>query len=394
LAKNDLLLVSSCLGKKWPTAAFCGKLHCSVVLLCMLWSYFFVPWQEMMHQGILRHHFCSAARNEVLLHSVALCIMSQHVASCRGIVCCAAAMLPQGEKNQPVWRSSKDFFGGRKQSTCVVLATITASWSFWPWWLWCFCAGFCFVVLGGWHCAVAFCLLQSFLCRWVVFVPRCHVLYCSSVIGAMAFVLYAMALHDVPQHCAMCCFLCWCAMALCYALFFCATALWLVPWQFFVAWHCAMCRGIVWFAAALFFVPWHCASCSGTVFGATALCDVPWHCAMCCSDVQCGTGCAACAACQSFIFVAALLFVLPRFCFCAGDCALCHGAVFYAMALWLVRRCCAWVHCLVVFSGWNSGISDWKLAPLVAMAGIIIIYNSCCWLMIDAILLHQQQFIL
>jgi len=80
---------------------------------------------EALHAVVLR----SMARNNALLHSVALRIMLQHGASCRGVVRCAAAMLLQGEKNQPVWHSSKDFFGGGNNQPVW-------HWpSFWPWWL-------------------------------------------------------------------------------------------------------------------------------------------------------------------------------------------------------------------------------------------------------------------
>ncbi len=131
--------------------------------------------------------------------------------------------------------------------------------------------------------------------------------------------LCAMALHNVPCHCAM----------------------------FFLLWHCASCHGV-------FFVPWHCSVCRGFAFClravalflchgivrcAAALRDVLKHFAVCCSVAQCiaalrgvpkrGFLCGGTA-----IRVAALLF------WCRG---IVPCAFFCVLALWLVPRRCAWV---------------------------------------------------
>jgi len=119
----------------WHVLLCRGIVLCAAAMFLVAWSYFLCHVKKRCAKAFRTVVLHSVARNDVLLHSVALHIMLRHGVLCHGIVCCAAAMLPQGEKNQPVWRSSKDFFGGRKQSTCVVLAAITASWSFWPWWL-------------------------------------------------------------------------------------------------------------------------------------------------------------------------------------------------------------------------------------------------------------------
>ncbi len=114
-----------CALAKKTDAAFHGMSHHAVAL-------FFMPQPSLSCCGhiYLCHSkkqctkaFCaiilsSTARNDMLLHSMALCIMLQHGVSRCGIVHCAMAMFCchatariWGKDNQPVWCSSKDLGG-------------------------------------------------------------------------------------------------------------------------------------------------------------------------------------------------------------------------------------------------------------------------------------------
>jgi len=207
----------------------------------------------------------SAARNNVLLHSVALRIMVHHAMA----MFCHLATVRMGKNNNqpvqhwlPLWHSGSHFglvgscvfcrgccfvvFKGGKNNQPV----------WWPWrslWLmacWVFtffCSGlahsstvaFCgaFLCVSAVLCAAAlrFVPLCSLLYHRAVFVLWCCALCCSNVIDVLALCC-AMALHNVPWHCSMCWFLChdvvlhavmvsfWChgivqcAVALCYEL--------------------------------------------------------------------------------------------------------------------------------------------------------------------------------
>ncbi len=144
-------------------------------------------------------------------------------------------------------------------------------------------AAFCGTIFVPLHCfmchgvtlyvvALCFVLLCSFLCHGAVFVPQ--------LVGVVAFMLCAIAWHNMLWHCAMC--------------FFCAAPLCVMPWQLFCAmllhnvlWHCMMCHGIVQYAAALFLchgIVLHAMAmllCHGIVQCAAALCGMLQHCMVC-----------------------------------------------------------------------------------------------------------------
>jgi len=144
--------------------------------------------------------FCPAARNDALLHSVALHIMPQHGALYYGIVCCATAwciaMLPQGLGGtiNLCGIGCHDvlallvvvffveavallllFFGGG-QSTCLALALLASvAWRSWVFVFFCrsialSSAAFCGAIFVPQHCfmchGIALCAAAQF------FVPR------------------------------------------------------------------------------------------------------------------------------------------------------------------------------------------------------------------------------
>jgi len=97
----------------------CGKALCAMAKLFVpqqqndaLWhcvALFFVSWLEMTCLSIAWHSvpsfLCALARNDLLLHSVACCIMQHHYSLCRGFIMLQHVSLCHGKKQCAAFRA-------------------------------------------------------------------------------------------------------------------------------------------------------------------------------------------------------------------------------------------------------------------------------------------------
>jgi len=290
MARNDMpqccmafcTIVSLCLGKKQPAAAFHGMSHHAALLFFIPWpsaaACFFVPLQETMCHSILHHHslFCGKKQCAAAFHDIAC-----HGASCRGIICCA--MAARIKNNQPVWCWPPWWCSG----SCFGLVGCCV-----------FCRGFCFFVFKGGINLFGFGGLGGMA---VIVVG-----------GILGFAFFAVAICIPLWHSA--------ELFLCHSAVLCAAVL------HFVLLHSILCHGAI-------FVPWHHALCHGSVIGATALCFVPWPSTMGCGIVPYVAFCAM-AFCFMLWHCATALAMCHKCCFlclsivlCARVLFLCHGIV-------------------------------------------------------------------
>jgi len=318
----------------------------------------------------IAHHslplfLCASARNNLLLHSVACCIVPQHNSLCRGQALHATVVfLCAMGKNHALQHLMPLFFVLQQEMMCCCI----------PW----HCTSCCGMV----HYTVAlFTVLRNgaspCYCKdWWGTINLCSIGCHSSVvtvIWALLVVVFVWRLllccccfcgggDNQPvwlwlwwhwwhggccgwwhlgflcfllQHCTFLCSILWC--------YFCASALFYVPQ------HCALCHGTVFCAVGLFlchdtvFVKQHHVLFCGNVINAMVLCFVPQPSMMCCGIVPCAAICAM-----------ALHFVPWHFCatalaMCHECCLLCHGIVLHAMALFFVPQ-----HCAICHVAWHA----------------------------------------
>jgi len=386
----------------WVFAFFCrGIVHSFAAFFCAA-ALCFVPQQCMLFAAtmVFIPRQCSLCHH-VALCAAALCYVLQRHSSCRGKkMCCflwrQLILFSFGKKNnQPVW-----LWRSRRCGGCC------------GWWYLGFSHFFAvalciplrhsaalFLCLSAVLCAVALCfvLLRSFLCCGAVFVLRCRVLCRSSVVGAAAFILCSTVLHDVLffvlRHCDSCH-----GGFFCNGVAQCAVALHDVPR------HCAMRHSAVFCVATMttptttiridndddddaiyidddttMTTPTNDDSvvlCAVAQFCAVALCDVRQHCAMCHSIARCATAlrnAAAlfrvlqhCTACQSFFWWRHCFLLLFWF----RSIVPCAMVLFFcAVALWLVLQRCAVVLCIMphVAHGAASSSMSWQWSLLCSI---------------------------